>query len=224
MNTLRDDARVTGLLRALHARSHSQDGPTAAYLAGAGAQSTIGDEGDRDAGRDFWRDKFVALDEDKAELCYLLCRAHGVRTVVEAGTSFGVSTLYLAAAVRDNGGGTVIGTELEPEKAAAARGHFAEAGLADLIDLREGDIRRTLAGLDRAVDFLLLDIWIPLVRPTLDHVAPRMPVGSIIAADNTTARRAEYAPLFEFLDDPASGFTTITLPYAGGFEVAVRTG
>src|SRR5437773_7146082 len=86
----------------------------------------------------FLSDKLVALDRDKAEFCYQLCRALGARRVVEAGTSFGVSTLVLAAAVRDNlrgnssGGGPegiVIGTEYEPKKAEAARAHFAEAGL-----------------------------------------------------------------------------------------------
>jgi predicted O-methyltransferase YrrM len=45
----------------------------------------------------------------------MLCRAIGARRIVEAGTSFGVSTLYLAAAVRDNGGGVVFGAEYEPE-------------------------------------------------------------------------------------------------------------
>ena len=82
----------------------------------------------------FLRDKLVALDRDKAEFCYQLCRANGARRIVEAGTSFGVSTLYLAAAVRDNtlaagdgANGVVIATEHEPSKACAAKAHFQEA-------------------------------------------------------------------------------------------------
>ncbi len=59
------------------------------------------------------------------------------RHVVEAGTSFGVSTIYLATAVRDNGGGTVIATEYEQSKAESARRNFAEAGIEDIVDLRE---------------------------------------------------------------------------------------
>src|SRR5205085_8014521 len=85
----------------------------------------------------FMADKLVALEPAKAEFCHLLCRATGARRVVEVGSSHGVSTLYLAAAVRANGGGLVIGTEHEAEKAMAARANFAVAGLADLIDLRE---------------------------------------------------------------------------------------
>jgi predicted O-methyltransferase YrrM len=66
-----------------------------------------------------------------------LCRAIDARRIVEIGTSYGVSTLYLAAGVRDNvratgGSGVVIGTEYEPEKTRAARAHFSEAGLSSL--------------------------------------------------------------------------------------------
>ena len=101
----------------------------------------------------FLSDKLYALDRDKAEFCYQLCRATDARRIVEIGTSYGVSTLYLAAAVRDNvraagGEGVVIGTEYEPEKAHAARAHFREAGLTRFIDLREGDLRETLAEVD----------------------------------------------------------------------------
>src|SRR2546423_7589328 len=86
-------------------------------------------------------------------LLYSLVRAVRPATVVEFGTSFGISTLYLAAAVRDNGAGRVIGTELSADKAAAARRTFAETGLDDLITVLEGDARETLAGIGGAVDF-----------------------------------------------------------------------
>src|SRR5437660_1774347 len=82
----------------------------------------------------------VAPDRDKAEFCYQLCRANDARCIVEAGTSYGVSTLYLAAAVRDNvrrsgGSGMVVGTEYEPAKVHAAGDHFEQAGLSTFIDL-----------------------------------------------------------------------------------------
>src|SRR5438874_5225612 len=101
----------------------------------------------------FLSNKLYALDRDKAEFCYQLCRAMDARRIVEIGTSYGVSTIYLAAALRDNlgaagGEGVVIGTEHEPEKARAARAHFQEAGLTRFIDLREGDLRETLRHID----------------------------------------------------------------------------
>lgn len=108
-------------------------------------------------------DKFVALDPDKCAYVYLLLRSMKARFVVEAGTSFGVSTIYLALAVSQNAGsqpGKVIATENEPTKAVKARKYWSQAGddIEKFIELREGDLRETLkTDLPEQVDFLLLD-------------------------------------------------------------------
>jgi predicted O-methyltransferase YrrM len=175
----------------------------------------------------FRSDKFVALDRDKAEFCYQLCRANDARRIVEIGTSYGVSTLYLAAAIRDNarahgGDGIVIGTEYEPHKVSAARAHFKQAGLSHFIDLREGDLRETLKEIDGPVDFLLMDIWIAMARPALELVAPHLRPGAIVLCDNTEQYRNEYADYFAFLNNPTRGFRTMTLPFRGGLELSVR--
>src|SRR2546425_12151675 len=176
----------------------------------------------------FLSDKLVALDRNKAEFCYQACRALGARRIVEAGTSFGVSTLFLAAAVRDNrrqncGDGVVIGTEYEPQKARMARATFAEASLSEFIDLREGDIRDTLVDMAFPVDFMLVDIWAPMARPALEMVAPRLRTGAVVICDNTEQFREAYREYFEFVDDPANHFRTMTLPFEGGLEFTVRT-
>jgi predicted O-methyltransferase YrrM len=168
-------------------------------------------------------DKLVALERDKGEFCYALCRAMGARRIVELGTSLGVSTLYLAAAVRDNGGGLVIGTENESQKVAAARANFTAAGLADLIELREGDLRETLKNLGAPIDFVLFDIWADAVPPALELLLPWLRKGSVICADNTAGRPVGYKPLFEVLDDVSHGFQTLTLPFKGGFEMSVKS-
>jgi predicted O-methyltransferase YrrM len=222
MNSLDSDARLAGLLARLHAQSESQLADCAAHVTGTGRKSVSGTDAEVEAGRGFWRDKLVALEPDKARLCYALCRALGARRAVEAGTSFGVSTLYLAAALRDNGGGTVVATEYEPEKAEIARAHFAAAGLAPFIDLREGDLRQTLKVLDGPIDFVLIDVWTPLSRPALALVAPHMRPGGIVIADNTNTYRRAYGDYFAFLSDPANGFITQTLPFDGGLEMSVK--
>jgi predicted O-methyltransferase YrrM len=225
---LLNDPRVEALLDRLHARSSGQDESIGAYFAKRAREGGLDWKGlDADAHR-FFADKLVALDRDKAELCFQLCRALRAKRVVEVGTSFGVSTLYLATAVRanareDGGAGVVIGTEYEPAKAKAARAHFAEAGLADWIELREGDLRETLSGVAGPVDFVLMDIWTELARPALERIAPALRTGAIVVADNTTAFRDAYADYFAFLNDPKQSFRTITLPYPGGLELTVRT-
>lgn len=226
MGLLRDP-RLEALLDRLHARSAGQGEELASYFAARAREGTL--DWGRFEERDdrFLRDKLVALDRDKAELCYQLCRALRARRVVEAGTSFGVSTLYLAAAVRDNlredgGVGVVIGTEYEPEKARVARAHFAEAGLSDLIDLREGDLRETLREVGGPVDFALIDIWTPMARPALERIAPRLRPGAIVVSDNTAQFRDAYRDYFDFVHEPANRLRTLTLPFEGGFELTVR--
>jgi predicted O-methyltransferase YrrM len=221
MNSL-DIEPLKSLLTRLHAQSDAQTEDLRSYIAADRGRSVSGSAGDLEKGRDFWRDKLVALEPDKARFCYSLCRALNAKRAVEAGTSFGVSTLYLAAAVRDNGGGIVTATEYEAPKAKIARGHFAEAGLSKFIDLREGDLRETLKSLEGPIDFMLTDIWTPLARPALALVAPHMRRGAIVIADNTNTYRRAYGEYFAFLNDPANGFSTMTLPFDGGLEMSVK--
>lgn len=222
------DSRIEALLDRLYRLSTGQNEEMMSYFTARAQAGDMDWNAFDDRANQFLSDKLVALDREKAEFCYQVCRALRAKRVVEAGTSFGVSTLFLAAAVRDNirsdgGGGIVIGTEYEPEKAKAARANFAEAGLLDLIDLREGDLRETLAGVSAPVDFMLIDIWTPIARPALELVAPRLRAGAVVIADNTAQFRDAYRDYFEFVNDPANGLRTMTLPFEGGLEFTVRS-
>ncbi|KAF3762658.1 S-adenosyl-L-methionine-dependent methyltransferase [Cryphonectria parasitica EP155] len=175
-------------------------------------------------------DKFVALDPDKCAAVYLLLRSTGARHVVEAGTSFGLSTIYLALAVGQNVGGDaskgrVVATEHEASKARQARAHWARAGaeVEPFVELREGDLLETLkSDLPDEVDFLLLDIWTPLALPTLKLVQPRLKKGAMIIADNVEAAKAGYRDLLEYVSNPENGFRTMNLPFSGGLQLIVR--
>ena len=174
-----NDPTLEALVERLHAQSDLQSEETHAYFARRDQEHPIDQAGYYDdAMYRFLSDKMVALDREKAGFCYLLCRSQRATRVVEAGTSFGVSTLYLAAAVRDNQveDGVVIGTEYEPAKAEIARAHFKEAGLSGFIELREGDLRQTLQDVGGPVDFMLVDIWevaLPALRTRVAQPATR---------------------------------------------------
>ncbi|NDK91833.1 hypothetical protein GYA93_19985 [Gordonia desulfuricans] len=187
-----------------------------------------------ESGKRWLADKMVALDPQKAALCHLLCRSIGARRVVEAGTSYGVSTIYLAAAVRDNlaadgagpsdgtAGPVVIGTEHEPGKVAAAQANIARAGLAGLVDIREGDLRETLVDVDGPIDFMLVDIWIPMALPALELVTPRLRPGALVVCDNVVSGAREYRDYLAFVRDPDGPFTSVTIPGQGGLEISMK--
>ncbi|OBT49665.1 hypothetical protein VE04_09726 [Pseudogymnoascus sp. 24MN13] len=169
---------------------------------------------------DHMRDKFVALEPDKCQLLYLLARSMGALNIVEAGTSFGVSTMYLALAVGQNiaqakaGGGVevtgkVIATEKEATKAAWAREYWKEAG------------EEVEEGMPEKIDLLLLDIWTPMALPTLKIIQPRLRRGAVVIADNVVMSKILYKEFLTYVRNPENGFKTMTVPYSGGLEVSV---
>ena len=219
-----NDPNLEDLLDRLQAESDAKVDETDAYFAKRAEENRL-DNKDfyDDEMHHFLSNKLVALDRDKAEFCYQLCRSLRATRVVEAGTSFGVSTLYLAAAVRDNQveNGVVIGTEYEPKKVEIARANFREAGLSELIELREGDLRQTLQDVGGPVDFMLVDIW-EVALPALERVSSSLRPGAIVVCDNTAEEIDEYRDYFEFVNDPRNRFRTMTVPFEGGFELTVR--
>ncbi|CAG8199195.1 unnamed protein product [Penicillium olsonii] len=206
---------ILTLLQSLHAKSLNQE--KAVDWNTLPAQCT--DEFDS-----IMLDKFIALDQDKCELVYHILRSTNATTVVEAGTSFGVSTIYLALAVAANakragsGAPRVIATEKEASKAKLAREHWASAGkeVEDVIDLRVGDLRETLTADLGVVDFLLLD-----TLPALKLVQPNLRPGAVIIADNTVMAGDKYQELFAYVDAEGSGFRRVTMPYTGGMDMIV---
>jgi predicted O-methyltransferase YrrM len=147
----------------------------------------------------------------------MLVRATRARSIVEFGTSFGVSTLHLAAALRDNGGGRIISSEFEPSKVRRARANVVAGGLSDLIEIREGDALETLArDLPETIDFVLLDGAKPLYPRILAMLEPRLRVGALIVADN-----ADWSP--EYLArvrTPGSGY--VSVPFAKDVELSMK--
>ncbi|AGZ43413.1 O-methyltransferase [Actinoplanes friuliensis] len=155
-------------------------------------------------------------------LLYTLVRACRPQTVVEFGTSYGISTIHLAAAVADNGTGHVISTELSATKVAAARENLAEAGLAGSATVLAGDALETLAGVPGPIGFVLLDGWKELCLPVLRLLEPRLTPGALVVADDTTFE--SMAPYLAYVRDPAHGYTTVDFPVADGMEISCRAG
>ncbi|MFI6093583.1 O-methyltransferase [Streptomyces sp. NPDC051218] len=163
---------------------------------------------------------YMPISAQGGRLLYNLIRAIRPATVVEFGTSFGISTLHLAAAVRDNGTGRVISTELSATKAAAARRTFAETGMDDLITVLEGDARETLAAAAGSADFVLLDGWKDLCLSVLQLLEPRLAPGTLVVADDVDLE--DLAPYLGYVRDPRNGYQSVTFPVEDGMEISCR--
>ena len=165
------------------------------------------------------KDVALPVSRETGRLLYMLARSAGARAIVEFGTSFGISTLHLAAALRDNGGGQLITTEFEPSKVVRARKNLVDGGLADLVEIREGDALQTLArDLPSQIDLLLLDGAKPLYPDVLSLVESSLRPGAFVVADNADASPDYLA----HVRSPAKGY--LSVPFAEDVELSMRLG
>lgn len=152
-------------------------------------------------------DVYMPVTPEAGRLLYALVRATRPETVVEFGMSLGLSGIHLASAVRDNGTGRVVTTELSSAKVAAAQRNFADAGLDDVITVLEGDALQTLTGLEGPVGFVLLDGWKELYLPVLRLLEPRLSTGALVVADNTNM--PETQPYLDYVRNAANGYVSV---------------
>lgn len=171
---------------------------------------------------DAYQDMYIPISTQAGKLLYALARAIRPRTVVEFGTSYGISTLYLAAAVTDNGTGRVVTTELSPKKAAAARGALDEAGVGNAVTILEGNALETLADLTGPVELVLLDGWKNLCLPVLRLLEPKLAPGALVAADDISFD--SMADYLDYVRGAASGYVTVEFPVEDGMELSCWTG
>ena len=176
-----EDAQINAVLDRLHREASSQ-GLTLLKGLSKGIFRKLRPEDMKDA--------YIALSREQGQYVYDLLVQRKAKHIVEFGTSFGISTLYLGAAAKANGG-HVITTELLPEKCAVARQNIMAAGMEDVIELREGDAMETLQNLDPGIDFLLLDGWNDLYLPLLKLLEPKFKKGTLIYTDNAAFSSAK---------------------------------
>ncbi|MDZ5454043.1 O-methyltransferase [Labrys sp. ZIDIC5] len=165
------------------------------------------------------KDLPLSVSRETGLLLYMLARGCRARTIIEFGTSFGISTLHLAAALRDNGGGHLITSEFEPSKLERARRNLAAGGVLDLVEIREGDALRTLGtDLPESIDLVLLDGAKALYPEILDLVESRLRPGALVVADN-----ADYSPDYlARVRSPARGY--LSTPFGEDVELSMRMG
>jgi predicted O-methyltransferase YrrM len=212
MKSSLQDPRVQRVLDEMHAAADRVDPPLLALAKGkhGAARAAMLDEA------------FIPVSADAGRLLYALVRGAQAGTAVEFGTSFGISTIYMAAALRDRGSGVVITAELHAGKAERAREYIREAGLLDLVDLRVGDALETLRGLERDVSFFFSDGWKDLYLPVLKLVEPALLPGAIVVADDLNLFPEPLKPYLAYVRDPANGYVSVEVPIGDAMELSAR--
>lgn len=171
---------------------------------------------------DLLEDAYIPVGPDVGRFLYQLVRLQRPRLVVEFGTSLGISAIHIAAALRDNGVGRLVTTELSTTKAKRACEHLRDAGLRDLVDLRQGDAFQTLANDAEPIDMLLLDGWKELYLPLLKQLEPRLRSGAVIVADDLKLLPELLAPYVAYVRDKTNGYLSVELPMDDGIELSLR--
>jgi len=208
------ETRVQNLLRVLHAKANEVDPPLL-----AAAEGKVGTD------RAVLLDRaFIPVDENAGRFLYAVVRGAAPGTAIEFGTSFGISTIYMAAAIRDRGDGSIVTTELHAGKAETAASYFEQAGLSDVIDLRVGDALETLKSLRRNISVVFLDGWKNLYLPVLHLLEPALLPGALVVADDLNLFPAVLAPYLAYVRQPANGYVSVTIPIGDAMELSVRTG
>lgn len=164
---------------------------------------------------------YLPISVQCGNLLYLLVRAKRPDTVIEFGTSYGISTIHLAAAVADNGAGRVISTELSETKVLAARANLEEAHLMDRVTILLGDARTTLNDIAGPVDFVLLDGWKDLCLPVLRSLESRLSLGALIVADDINLPSLN--GYLEYVRSRENGYVSVAFPVGDGMELSCST-
>ncbi len=168
------------------------------------------------------RDEFMlSVGHDTGRLLNILAKGARARSILELGSSYGYSTLWLAEAARKSGG-TVYSLEIIPSKQEYARAMIAKAGLDGQVEFFLGDALKTIASLDGPFDFVLLDLWKDLYVSCFDLFYPKLKPGAIVVADNML-RPEEYLPealKYRKHARSHSKIESVLLPVGSGIELS----
>lgn len=170
----------------------------------------------------FYDDKYTPILPHQGTFLYMQARAMGAKNILEFGTSFGISTIYLGKAAKDNGG-KVISTEYLPHIVKIARQHIKEAGLSEYVEILEGDARDTLKGLETEWDFVLLDGWPDMVYPIFKLIEPKLKKGAIIAVDDIVGFQPSMQDYIDYVRHPENGYLSTTIYPKKAMEFTIKT-
>jgi predicted O-methyltransferase YrrM len=163
----------------------------------------------------------LPIGPETGQFLNMLIKAANCRRILEVGTSYGYSTLWLAEAARATGG-KVVTLEMAAEKAEFARQRMSAAGLAGQVEFKIGDALDSIAALKEPLDFVLIDLWKDMYVPCLERIYPRLAAGALLAADNILAPESSRAGTAKYVVAVRQlrGMQSVTVPIGSGIELS----
>jgi predicted O-methyltransferase YrrM len=214
-----DQPQVRGVLSRLYAEAEATDSKLQAEE--QALASAAGGRIDDQTLASIREREFMAVAPEVGRLIYVLVRSRRPALVVEFGTSFGLSAIHIAAALHDNCFGRLITTEQSASKASRATQHLTQAGLSQLVEIRQGDAFQTLSAI-KGIDLLMLDGWKPLYLPLLRQLEPALSAGCLVIADDVISLSDKLAPYLTYVRDAANGYVSCEIPLDDGLELSIR--
>lgn len=220
---------VADVLHRLHREAEIADAPLMrAFASEANSREEMISQAiaaeDRDLNEVYQRfaNNFLSVSPRFGRFLYMCARACKAKRIVEFGSSMGISAIYMAAALRDMGGGHLIGTDLEPGKIERASANVAAAGLTDFVEFRLGDARATLSSGLGEIDMVMLDGAFTLYLPILKLLEPQLKPGALIVGENAFE---EASGFIDYVRDPQNGYLSLSLPFdpGRGNELTIKT-
>jgi predicted O-methyltransferase YrrM len=215
-----NNADVAQTLKQLHHQASGRDALVFARALPAIIAGKFTGRSTFEAAEPYLAKAFIPVSEEFGRFMYLTALSRGAKNIVEFGSSYGISSIYLAAAARETGG-FFTGTEKDSAKAAVALENLDAAGLSRWSDIREGDALESLAPLEGPVDFLFLDGWKDLYIPVLKLLEPKFAPGAIVFADNIHSFRKTLKPFVDYISDTSGDYETTILDIGSGVSFSV---
>lgn len=164
---------------------------------------------------------YISISPAEGMLLYTLARSSGAKRIIEFGTSYGISSIYLTAAVLDNGGGKFIGSELEEHKCDFANRMLSEIGFSDIARIIQGDALETFKSVSGTWDLLFLDGWKSVYLDVFKIMENKIRVGGVVLAADIDKFENDTQNFVDYVHE-SPNYDVVTMPIGDGFIFAIR--
>jgi len=163
----------------------------------------------------------LAVSEEDGRFLRLLVASSRAKRVLEIGGASGYSAIWMAQAIRANGGHLVT-IEYDRGRAREAEENIRRAGFADVVQVVSGDAFVEIPKLPGTFDFVFLDAWKKDYQRFFDLVFPRLDQGGLFCAHNVVNKASEMGDFLKTIHTNPALWTSIVSPAGEGISISYR--